>query len=36
MSKLPSPCQKCWNLPAKVNYKDKEYCTWHCAKKGNK
>jgi len=24
MSKLPSPCQKCWNLPAKVNYKDKE------------
>ena len=26
-------CSKC-DKPAYVNYKDKNYCTWYCAKKG--
>ena len=27
-------CEKCGKIPAKVEYKDKKYCTWYCAKKG--
>ena len=29
-------CSKCGKIPAKVNYKGKNYCTWYCAKKGEK
>ena len=29
-------CSKCGKIPAKVNYKNKKYCTWYCAKKENK
>ena len=28
-----SDCEKCDNK-AYVEYKDKNYCTWYCAKKG--
>ena len=31
-----SKCDKCGKIPAKIKYKDKEYCTWYCAKKGDK
>ena len=27
-------CDKCGKIPAKIEYKDKKYCTWYCAKKG--
>ena len=27
-------CDKCGKIPPKVDYKDKKYCTWYCAKKG--
>ena len=27
-------CNKCGYIPAKIEYKDKKYCTWYCAKKG--
>ena len=27
-------CSKCGKIPAKIEYKDKKYCTWYCAKKG--
>ncbi len=30
-----SDCEKCDNK-AYVEYKDKNYCTWYCAKKGSK
>ena len=26
-------CSKCGKIPAKITYKDKQYCTWYCAKK---
>ena len=26
-------CDKCGKIPPKVDYKDKKYCTWYCAKK---
>ena len=26
-------CSKCGKIPAKIKYKDKQYCTWYCAKK---
>ena len=29
-------CNKCGYIPAKIEYKDKKYCTWYCAKKGDK
>ena len=29
-------CDKCGKIPAKIEYKDKKYCTWYCAKKGDK
>ena len=25
-------CDKCGKIPAKIDYKDKKYCTWYCAK----
>ena len=27
-------CDKCGKIPATINYKNKNYCTWYCAKKG--
>ena len=27
-------CDKCGKIPAEITYKDKNYCTWYCAKKG--
>ena len=29
-------CSECGKIPASVNYKGKNYCTWYCAKKGEK
>jgi len=29
-------CSTCGKIPAKVNYKNKKYCTWYCAKKESK
>ena len=29
-------CDKCGKIPPKVDYKDKKYCTWYCAKKESK
>jgi len=29
-------CSKCGKIPAKIEYKDKKYCTWYCAKKESK
>ncbi len=29
-------CNECGKIPATVNYKGKNYCTWYCAKKGEK
>ena len=26
-------CSKCGYIPAKIEYKDKKYCTWYCAKR---
>ena len=26
-------CDKCGKIPAKITYKEKNYCTWYCAKK---
>lgn len=28
-------CSKCGYIPAKIEYKDKKYCTWYCAKRDN-
>ena len=30
---MDNKCDKCGKIPAKVNYKGKNYCTWYCAKK---
>ena len=27
-------CEKCGKIPAEITYKEKNYCTWYCAKKG--
>ena len=32
--KKGSSCDTCGKIPAKITYKDKNYCTWYCAKKG--
>ena len=31
-----SSCDQCGKIPAKIEYKDKNYCTWYCAKKESK
>ena len=31
---VKTKCEKCGKIPAKITYKDKNYCTWYCAKKG--
>ena len=33
---MNNKCDKCGKIPAQVNYKGKNYCTWYCAKKGDK
>ena len=30
---MNNKCDKCGKIPAQIKYKDKEYCTWYCAKK---
>ena len=27
-------CEKCEKHSSTINYKNKNYCTWYCAKKG--
>ena len=29
-------CNKCNKHKGYIEYKDKKYCTWYCAKKGDK
>ena len=29
-------CSECDKFPANIEYKDKKYCTWYCAKKESK
>ena len=29
-------CNKCKNLSSTIEYKGGKYCTWYCAKKGDK
>ena len=36
INKEKDMCSKCGKIPAKVNYKNKKYCTWYCAKKESK
>ena len=31
--KMSDKCSKCGKIPAKIEYKNKNYCTWYCAKK---
>ena len=31
--KMSDKCSKCGKIPAKIEYKNKQYCTWYCAKK---
>ena len=26
-------CDECGKIPPSIEYKDKKYCTWYCAKK---
>ena len=33
---MSNKCSECGKIPANIKYKDKEYCTWYCAKKENK
>ena len=33
---MDSKCDTCGKIPSKIEYKDKKYCTWYCAKKENK
>ncbi len=30
---VKTKCEKCGKIPAEITYKDKNYCTWYCAKK---
>ena len=34
MTNKTTKCDKCGKIPATIKYKDKNYCTWYCAKKG--
>ena len=27
-------CDECGKIPPSIEYKNKNYCTWYCAKKG--
>ena len=35
-NKEMNKCSKCGKIPAKIEYKDKKYCTWYYAKKESK
>ena len=35
-NKEDDKCSECGKIPAKIEYKDKKYCTWYCAKKESK
>ena len=30
---MDNKCDKCGKIPANIEYKNKKYCTWYCAKK---
>ncbi len=34
--KMSNKCSKCGKVPATITYKDNKFCTWYCAKKGDK
>jgi|3_EtaG_2_1085321.scaffolds.fasta_scaffold135657_2 hypothetical protein len=34
IEELDNKCEKCGKIPAEITYKNKNYCTWYCAKKG--
>ena len=34
VAELMNVCDKCGKIPPSIDYKDKKYCTWYCAKKG--
>ena len=34
IEELDNKCEKCAKIPAEITYKNKNYCTWYCAKKG--
>ena len=31
---MDNKCNKCKEHSSTITYKDKNYCTWYCAKKG--
>ena len=31
---MSDKCQKCEKHTPTITYKEKDYCTWYCAKKG--
>ena len=33
IEELDNKCSKCGKIPAEITYKEKNYCTWYCAKK---
>ena len=33
---MDNKCDKCGKIPANVEYKGGNYCTWYCAKKEDK
>ena len=33
---MSDKCQKCEKHTPTLTYKEKDYCTWYCAKKENK
>ena len=33
VAELMNKCDKCGKIPPTIDYKDKKYCTWYCAKK---
>ena len=33
---MDNKCDKCGKIPANIEYKNKKYCTWYCAKKESK
>ena len=34
VAQMSGKCDKCGKIPPTIDYKDKKYCTWYCAKKG--
>ena len=36
IEELDNKCEKCEKHTPTITYKEKNYCTWYCAKKENK